>query len=215
MKKVKGEYVLTDISYSGMTSLQDRMIRQLRVLSTDVGWLERTENQSLGKVLFKNGIHIGEEFLDKETHGFDPSIRFTSRIDHDYLSDPSDEDIIYGESVRQRLFSNPMNDLEAEKFLKSAIGRALLGDAKKMKQVLFGISDSNCGKSTLTAAIKKALGDLCGTFGASCFAVQRQRNNDQAQQWRWSYELRHCRIIISNEIDVSSKIDGHMLKIAV
>ena len=132
------------------------MVCELNDLCADPGWVTHTENQSLGNVLFMNGYHNGIIFIDKETYGFNPKVRFTAQILHDYIPNPTDEQTEYDESVRQRLFNNPLEDLVVVHFVLRNIGRALFGEAKEMKRALFGLGDSHCGRSSICSAITKS-----------------------------------------------------------
>ena len=77
----------------------------LKGLCKSEGWFKKMENSSLGYLLFKNGYFDGVTFHDKETHGFNPKIMFTARIDHDFTPQ-SDEDREYAEGVSRRFFYN-------------------------------------------------------------------------------------------------------------
>ena len=50
------------------------------------------EQTGLGYVLFKNRYHDCLTFYDKETHGFNPDIFFSTRLEYNYDEFPTDEE---------------------------------------------------------------------------------------------------------------------------
>ena len=80
-----------------------------------------------------------------------------------------------------------------------------------MKKFLFGLVDANNGKSTIVKACQSAFGEYIGSFNAEnlCFKTS---GADEADQMRWALLLRYKRIIFSNEIKMSTEINGNMIK---
>ena len=83
------------------------------------------------------------------------------------------------------------------------LARALGGDV--LKNVVFGLGDTNCGKSVLTAAIMQSCGDYVGSFNAENLVYNRS-SNDEAQKMRWALLLAKKRIMFSNEISMVSLV---------
>ena len=88
------------------------------------------EATGFGYVLFKNGYHDGVTFYDKETHGFNPDIFFSARLEFDYDEFPTDEEIAYAKDVRQRIFYNPIGNHEVGDWFILNIARALMGGGR-------------------------------------------------------------------------------------
>ena len=141
-------------------------------ICTKIGWVSENENSSLGYLLFKNGYHDGLTFYDKETYGFDPKIMFTAQIPHDHLPE-TDETVEYMQSVKKRFFCDSIGDPDVADWLLTAFARALMGEANKMKSVVFCLGASNCGKSTMFTALRNSLGGYGGGFNAHNVAVQK------------------------------------------
>ena len=87
------------------------------------------------------------------------------------------------------------------------IARGLAGDA--MKRFILCIGAGNTGKSTLTQAIQHSCGGYFGTFNAGNLAYKD--NNDEAQALRWLMLLTSKRIIVSNEIKTTHKLDSNAI----
>ena len=80
-----------------------------------------------------------------------------------------------------------------------------------MKKFIFGLGDTNAGKSTIVKACISAFGEYIGTFNAEnlCF---NKNSADESAQMRWALLLRFKRLIFSNEIKMNSEINGNMTK---
>ena len=186
----------------------------LKQISRDPDWLLRVESSSLGYVLFKNGYHDGLVFYDKETHGFNPDIFFTTRLDIDHTVCMADEEKAYVQDAKQRLFYNAIGSHDVAAWFILNVARALMGGAFDMKRILFCLGQSNCGKTTICTAITNSLGQYVGSFDAHSLAVQKNKSADQAQNQRWLLALCRCRSILSSELDVKTTVCEHKLKIA-
>jgi phage/plasmid-associated DNA primase len=177
----------------------------------------RTQNTSLGKILFKNGYYdfgrsvfvegsiIGKE--DKTENGYNPEIVFYNRIDH-IFTEFSVEDNDYMETIRERLFTLSLGE-DVGDYLIQNLARGLAGD--QMKKILFGLGMSNSGKGILTKGCQLSMGQYCGTFTAENLAFNNS-NNDEAQKMRWALLLKSKRLIISNEITNNKSLNGNMIK---
>ena len=100
-------------------------------------------------------------FYDKETRGFNPNVFFSARIEHDYTPGETDKERAYMENVKQRLFYNPIGSRDVEDWFISNIARGLMGEAPKMKQIMFCLGQSNCGKTTFMHCYNKFIRGIC------------------------------------------------------
>lgn len=200
----KGDLVIGKKGYGNSTSLQRMMIPQLKMLCINNDWLRDSENTSLKKLLFLNG------YLDLTTGvfnvGFKPDIVFMNRIQMNY--DPSIIDNDYLNSIKTRLFNDPLGNEVGEFFLLS-LARGVAGDV--MKKIIFGLGSTNGGKSTATKACEYALGDYVGNFNAENLAY-RNSSTDEAAKLRWVMLLRFKRLIFSNEIKSTVELNGNDIK---
>ena len=208
---IHGDKILTDKSYGNTLSLMERLPTLIKSSCVNDDWLKQKECSSLGRLLFNNGyIDVSNGkfmFYDKETYGFNPDIVFMGKIDKDF-EPMNDEQLEYMNDIKQRLFYNSLGQDVGDYYILN-IARALMGDM--MKRVLFGLGNTDCGKTILTKAIEYSLGDYVGSFNAENL-LYRKSSNDEAQVMRWALLLRYKRIIISNEMKSTSTINGNMLK---
>lgn len=204
----KDEMIKTLKSYGNTTNLQKLMIEQLKTLCIDNNWIRRTQDSSLKKLLFNNGYYDLQEgkFYDKKTYSFNPDIVFTGKIHHDY--DQKAIDVEYVESIKKRFFTDPLGE-DVGSYMIYLLARGLGGD--RLKNVLFGLGNTNCGKTILTTAIMLSCGDYVGSFNAENL-VYNNSSNDEAQKMRWCMLLCKKRIIFSNEMKNTTEINGNMLK---
>jgi phage/plasmid-associated DNA primase len=199
-------------SYGNTTSLMMNMISMLKSQCIDNDFIRRNETSSLKRLLFNNGyIDTTDDkfmFYDKETYGFNPNILFFGKIHYDYKKE-TEEDLKEMETIKQKLFYNTLGEEVGKYFIKT-IARGLMGDIR-MKRMLNGLGVSGSGKNTITTALQYCAGDYFGTFNAVNLCYNNS-SNDEAAKLRWMLLLRHCRIIISNEIKSNGSIDGNMIK---
>ena len=202
-------YFQSKTSYGNTLSLMDKIPPLMKTLCQNNNWMRESQYSSLGKILFNNGYYDfqKEKFYSKEEYGFNPEIVFFGKIHHDFEAF-DDADMEYMEDVKQRLFHNPLGK-EVGDYIILNLARALAGD--KMKRILFGLGDTNCGKSIITTAISVAFGDYFGSFNAENLA-QRNSSNDEAQIMRWCLLLKYKRVIISNEIKSNIGLNGNAIK---
>lgn len=208
-KLVKEEFVVSESSYGNTLSLMERIPVLIKTMCINDDWLKQTQHTSLGKLLFKNGyIDLREyNFYSKEEHGFNPEIVFLGRIHHNFdVFD--DNDLAYIEDIKERFFYKVLGE-DVGSYLIHNLSRGLGGDM--MKRILFGLGDTNSGKSVLTQALQQSCGDYVGEFNAGNLAY-RNTGQDEAQQLRWAMLLQYKRIIISNEIKSTTELDGNMIK---
>jgi len=170
-------------------------------------WFNNIFNSSLGYILFNNGYYDfkNSKFINCNDSDFDNSIIFMEKINYDYDVFDDEE---YIDEIKQKLFYDPFG-VEVGDYYILNFSRGLAGDC--MKRCLFGIGDSNTGKSILTSILKSCADGYIGDFNAVNL-VYKKSNNDEAQNLRWVMLLQFKRIIISNELQLGYDIDGNMLK---
>ena len=196
-------------SYGNTLSLMEKIPVLIRTLCGNDNWLKQKQYSSLGKLLFNNGYFDLKEghFYSKTDKAFDPNIVFFGKIHHDFSVFKSDE-VEYMDDLEQRLFFNVLGE-DVGIYFAVMIARGLAGDM--MKNIMFCLGDTDCGKSTLTTAITLSCGDYAGSFNAENLAY-RNTSNDEAQIMRWAMLLRHKRLIFSNEMKSTSELNGNMIK---
>lgn len=193
-------------SYGNTTTLFIQMLEKLKTLCIDDQWLKKSASSSLGKLLFSNG------YLDLRSgvfhKSFNSDILFTGKIHQEYNDKYTVNDLHYMESIKQRLFYEPLGREVGDFFILN-LARGLAGDV--MKRILFGLGSSNTGKSTITKALLKTCSDYVGTFDGNNFAY-RNTSNDSASQNRWLMLLKNKRLIFSNEIKSTIPLNGNLIK---
>jgi hypothetical protein len=192
------------VSITGSLELTARKMSAVCIhiqgLTYDADWLNKKANSSLGYVCFNNG------YVDKfgKLHPFDPSIVFMNKINRDYIKGNS----TYCNSILERFFTIPLGDDIGRCYLQR-LSMALFGET--MKNIYFCLGETDTGKSTIVKALTKSCADLVGTFNAESLSV-KDTSQDEAQQMRWAFLLRYKRIIFSNELSMTAKLNGNMLK---
>lgn len=171
-------------------------------LCEDDNFMERNADSSIGYLLFNNGYYEAKtgKFYDK----FNPNIVFFAKIDNDFVRANEDD----MEDIKRRFFYEPLSVLIGDYYLQ-ILARGLMGD--KMKKIVFGLGQTDCGKSTLSKAISRAFGDYIGTFNAGNF-IKKEHVADDAQALRWALKLRYKRLIFSNEMDATKELNGNEIK---
>jgi phage/plasmid-associated DNA primase len=211
-------------SYANRVGMMSNMLKFLRCLPgvADPDWERRTSNSSLGKLLFRNGMLDATTglFYHRDQFPFNPDIVFFARLNMDY--EPlSEDDREYAQSIRQRIFANPLGE-EAGQHMLLQLSRGLMGDC--MKRFLLGLGVTNGGKSIISSAVLSACGNYAGTFNAESLSL-RFNGGDEAQALRWLLLHRYKRLFFPNEVrsggsssSLSKKqrpqvfVDGNMLK---
>ena len=192
-------------SYGNTSTLLDKVVTFLKTLNVNNDWLKQSQSSSLGKILFNNGYYDFDTqiFHDK----FNPEYVFFGKIHHAFTSF-EDDDMVYMESIKQRIFYNSMGRDVGDYFILN-LARGLAGEC--MKRILFAIGDTNCGKGVITTATSLSIGDYYGSFNAESLA-HRESSQDEAQIMRWVMLLRYKRIIISNEMKSGMTLNGNFIK---
>ena len=196
-------------SYGNTLSLMEKIPVLIKTLCGNDNWLKQKQYSSLGKLLFNNGYFDLKEqqFYSKTDRAFDPNIVFFGKIHHDFSIFNGDE-VDYINDLEQRLFFNVLGT-DVGIYFAVMIAKGLAGDM--MKNIMFCLGDTDCGKSTLTTAITLSCGDYVGSFNAENLAY-RNTSNDEAQIMRWAMLLRYKRLIFSNEMKSTSELNGNMIK---
>jgi len=194
-------------NYATTKSLMTNLMIFVKTASIDNEWLERTEDSSLGYVLFKNGIYsmLASKFIENTNKvKFDPDIVFHARIPWDYV-ERVQEDVDYADQISfKQLFDNPAP-------MKYALARALAGD--RIKKFYFCPGNSDSGKSFFCKMLKTAFGKYVGSFNAESLAYSSTNDNkDEGQKNRWAYLVRNKRILLSNEANMKKESDGNAIK---
>lgn len=192
-------------SYGNTTTLIDKILPFLKTINIKPDWLKQSQSSSLGKILFENGYY---DFNTQLFHdSFNPDYVFFGKIHHAWT--PFDDaDVLYMESIKQRIFCDSMGKDVAEYFIQN-LARGLSGEC--MKRILFAIGDTNCGKGVISTAISLSIGDYYGSFNAESLA-NRNTSQDEAQIMRWVLLLRYKRIVVSNEMKSGMTLNGNFIK---
>ena len=200
----------TKNSYGNNENLMRKLPALIKTKCENNNWIEIQQYSSLGKILFTNGYYdfkLGQ-FVEIDETGFNfPHILFMGKINRPF-EHFSDDDMQYMESIKKRFFHDTLG-VEMGDYLALNIARALAGD--KMKRVVFGLGETQCGKSVLTTAIKLSCGDYVGSFNAENLAY-RNSSADEAANMRWAMLLRFKRIVFSNEIKNTVCLNGNDIK---
>ena len=199
----KGEPVGFVQNYKTANNVRKIVIDKIMVKKQDDNWLKNKQSTSLGKILFSNGFYNFKTSYFLSLENLDDDTYFFEKIDYNW-SEVSETDI---EDIRQRFFTDPLGK-DVGNYFALNIARGLAGDA--MKRFIFCIGGGNTGKSILTQAIQHSCGGYFGTFNAGNLAYKD--NNDEAQALRWLMLLTSKRIIVSNEIKTTHKLDSNAIK---
>ena len=197
----------SDKSYGNTKSMRDSLIAFLPELCANNNWIVDKQTSSLGYVLYNNGYYNSAtmEFITE----FNPDIVFHGKIYQDWREHDSEEQK-YMADVKQRMFYTPLGQKVAD-YMILYFALALMGI--RLKKFFFLLGNTNCGKSKLTLALMRSLGDYVGIFNAENLSFSNS-SADEGQKMRWALLLQHSRIIISNEVKIENevKMNGNMIK---
>lgn len=190
-------------SYGESSQLQNRVIQFVKTAAKDSEWLEKTENTSLGYLLFKDGIYNMKTGEFKK--GFDPKIVFHTRVPWKFPKYDKKEI----KEARKISFDAIFED---SKPMIAALARALAGDIK-IKKFYFCPGRPNAGKSKLATMLQVAFGGYIGNFNAESLAYTSSMDTkDEAAKMRWALLERFCRILLSNEVNMKKKMNANDIK---
>jgi phage/plasmid-associated DNA primase len=181
----------------------------METLCKNDNWLRQKRDSSLGKLLFTNGYFDGRtEMFYHGSKGFNPEILFFHRILHEF-GEFSEADMEYMTDIKERFFYATLGVVVGD-YLIQNLARGLMGD--RMKRILFALGNTNSGKGVLTRAITLSCGGYVGTFNAECLCHRMGSSQEEAQQLRWALLLANKRLLLSNEMDTKSDLNGNMIK---
>ena len=185
--------------YAATASHIKNMRTMLKTMCVDDSWLRTKELSGLGKLLFTNGFYdASTEQLEK----FDPEVVFFSRIERPF--EPTDD----VEDIATRFFYQPLGK-RVGRYAIHKLARGIMGD--RLKDLYFGLGESNAGKSITSRAVQLAFGDYVGSFNAGNLAFSKS-SADEAAKLRWALVNKRKRLLFSNEIKSTEPLDGNMLK---
>jgi phage/plasmid-associated DNA primase len=190
-------------SYGESSQLQNRVIQFVKTAAKDPEWLEKTENTSLGYLLFKDGIYNMKTGEFKK--GFNPKIVFHTRVPWKFPQYDKKEIKKARKLSFDKIFENPDTMI-------AALACALAGDIK-IKKFYFCPGRPNAGKSKLAQMLQIAFGGYVGNFNAESLAyTSAMDTKDEAAKMRWALLVRFCRILLSNEINMKKKLNANDIK---
>jgi phage/plasmid-associated DNA primase len=183
--------------------LVDNVLKLVKALCYDPHWITEMENTSLGYLLFSNGYY---SFKTRTfTEGFTPAIYFYHRIGHSYSET---RNATYEDSIKNRLFLDQHGEAMGN-YMISLFARGLAGD--QQKHVLFGLGESNTGKSCMAKFMSASFGDYIGNFNGECLAFTSS-TADEASKMRWAKLISKTRLLFSSELNMRQKLNGNLMK---
>lgn len=190
-------------NYGKSSAYMAKVVPFVKTVAKDNNWITKTENSSLGYLLFKDGIYNMK--TGKFKKGFDPKIVFHKNIPHIY---PERDPKLVKKAMKisfGKLFEDPSTII-------AALSRALAGDTN-IKKFYFCPGKTNAGKSVLIGMLKTAFGGYVGNFNAESLAFSSNMDSkDEAAKNRWGLLVRFCRMVFSNEINMNKKLSGNNIK---
>lgn len=192
-------------SYGRSSRLKNNVLQTIKDGCVDNEWLNKTENTSIGYLLFNDGIYDMKN--GKFKRGFDSDIVFHKRISNNFPKYDKDKikeayDISFG-----TLFDDPQ-------IMINALSIALAGDTE-IKKMYICPGKPNAGKSKLLMMLKIAFGGYVGIFdNGSLLVDSKMDSTDSAQKMRWALLSRFNRILFSSEAkyDEKKKLCGIKIK---
>lgn len=189
--------------YGENAHLMKQVIPFVENAAKDNEWLLKTENSSLGYLLFKDGIYDMKK--SKFQKGFDHTIVFHASIPWEFPEYDKEKIKEANKISFKVMFDKP-------KPIIAALARALAGDIS-IKKFYFCPGNPNAGKSVLINMLINAFGKYIGSFNAESLAqTSANDTKDEAAKLRWALLLRFCRILVSNEINMKRNMCGNQIK---
>ena len=158
-------------------------------------------DDSKGFLLFKNGVLDLATFEMLEN---DKKYHFTKRINRDF-NNTIDYTAIKNEIVA-KLFDNPITDMDKRDYFLEKLARGVAGKIED-RQFVVAIGDTACGKGMITKLIANAIGEFASTFDSQQL-VKKSSTDEVEKKLAWIVDIWDCRLIISNEFDMSSQDSG-------
>lgn len=190
-------------NYGTSTSYQYRVVSQVKRAAKDNNWLTKTENSSLGYLLFKDGIYDMNK--GKFTRGFDPDIVFHYSVPWNF-PEYDEKKIEYAMEISfDRLFSD-------SKQMIYALARAMAGDTET-KSFYFCPGNPNAGKSIFIKMVMNAFGEFVGNFNLEALAYTSTHDSrEESVKNRWTLLSRFKRALFSSEGDMKKSLSGNSIK---
>jgi hypothetical protein len=192
--------------YATDTNKFSNMDTQMKSMNIDDDFIDRTQDSSLGYLLFPDCIW---DSRNGRTIPFTPDIVFHVQMPNEYPRDVTQEDMDFVDKV---LFIDPLGSVVG-KYRRIELAKSIVGIVGKVARTSVGLT--NNGKTLLGCTLKDALGQYYGDFDAAALLVRKQGGGgDEAQRFRPFFLLRWCRVAMSQELkaDTSSIVDSSFLK---
>jgi hypothetical protein len=155
---------------------------------------------------FIDGIY---SFINKKLYKYDelPNVKFTFKINRTF---PIFNKENYDEMMNRVII--PIYPNEDERIYNAHCkSRALAGCFNDKKWYAY-TGSRNSGKGTETIILRKAFGDYVKEFNAKCLIKNKFSNPDVAKALSWVIDKKDARIIISNEIEKDTILNGAFIK---
>jgi len=188
-------------SYGTNSILIPRLIPFIKAEAEDTTWLNRTDESSLGFLLFKNGIY--DMKTGKFNKNFNKKIVFHESINFDFPK-RNEKYIDYARKLTFELYFDDYMPLLV------ALARSLAGD-RGNKSFYFCPGEPNSGKSYLVQIFTKCFEGYIGTFNCEDLSYNRS-DRDEAANNRWAYLHRYKRILFSNECNMKKSLNSNSIK---
>lgn len=166
-----------------------------------------TNDKQIGYLLFQNGVLDMKNF---KLLPFDPSYRFTKRINRDF-----DVNCDYTEGYNQifdRLYNKQFTDNTKKQFFIEKLSRGVAGEYKD-RQFVLGIGETSCGKGKQTLLLSNSFGEFICEFNGEELLDKKNTNSDTARELSYIADIFDCRISISNELEIKTDGKGKFVKV--
>ena len=172
---------------------------------TDDDFIKKNQDASKAYLPFKNGVY---SFKEKKLISYDDiHIQFIDCINRDFP--------VYNKEAYDELIEHIINpiypDEEERKYIMYSFAR-MLGGHYEDKKWYINKGSRNCGKGVITTLLQNAFKIFVGTFNANTFVSKKEQATDEERNLMWVCCLRCCRLIISNEVDEKSILNGALIK---
>ena len=168
-------------------------------------FIDDINRNSRGYIPFKDFIY---DTKNKRTFRYDEcDIQFTEKISKNMPI----RCLIASQLLMEKIIEPSFPNEEERKYYFYRLARALAGHIEDKIWIL-NKGSRNCGKGVFAKLLKSGFDALVGAFNAGCFTKKKFENNDDAKALSWVVGVRNKRLIISNEIDENTMINGIMLK---
>lgn len=172
---------------------------------TDDDFIKKNQNASKAYLPFKNGVY---SFKEKKLISYDDiHIQFTDCINRDFP--------VYNKDAYDDLIEHIINpifpDEEERKYIMYSYARMLAGHYEDKKWFI-NKGSRNSGKGVITTLLQNAFKIFVGTFNSGVFIIKKEQAIDEEKQLMWCAAVRYCRLIISNEIDEKTTLNGALIK---